>query len=155
MPGYSGGSASQNEAVLTQDGYYRTGDVGRLDEHGAFVFVGRSTEMIKRAGINISPAEVEEILLQHPLVEQVGVVGAADRERGERVVAFVVLTPGNSVTEAELLAHCGAVASKYKLPDRIEIRSHLPQTPTGKLLRRDLKQEAGTLFPEPARARHG
>ncbi len=155
MPGYSGGSADQNAVVFSPDGFYRTGDVGRLDEHGAFVFIGRSTEMIKRAGINISPAEIEEILLQHPSVELAGVVGASDRERGERVVAFVVLDPGNPVTEADLLAHCGAVASKYKLPDRIEIRTQLPQTPTGKLLRRDLKQEAAALFPHAAEARHG
>jgi fatty-acyl-CoA synthase len=105
------------------------------------VFVGRNTEMIKRAGINVSPAEVENILLTHPGVSQAAVVGVADPERGELVVAFVV--PSNaSVTTAELIAHCRSVASKYKVPDRILMQSSLPLTSTGKLQRRQLKQTA-------------
>src|SRR5690606_2239244 len=65
-PGYSGVSSELNPDAFTADGFYKTGDVGMLDEEGGFVFVGRSTEMIKRAGINVSPAEIEEVLLQHP-----------------------------------------------------------------------------------------
>jgi fatty-acyl-CoA synthase len=139
--GYSGASSDQNTRAFTADGFYRTGDVGKLDENGAFVFVGRNTEMIKRAGINVSPAEVENILLTHPGVSQAAVVGVADPERGELVVAFVV--PSNaSVTTAELIAHCRSVASKYKVPDRILMQSSLPLTSTGKLQRRQLKQTA-------------
>lgn len=140
--GYSGASSDQNEIAFTADGFYRTGDVGRLNEAGDFEFIGRHAEMIKRAGINVSPAEVENILLLHPAVESAGVVGVPDRERGERVIAYVVAKPGVMVAEADLLAHCRSVASKYKVPDRIAVTTTLPLTPTGKLQRRELKKAA-------------
>ena len=153
-PGYTNASIDQNDKAFTQDGYYRTGDIGCFDPEGHFVFIGRNTEMIKRAGINISPAEVENILLMHPKVESAGVVGVVDRERGELAIAFIVARRGTEPTEAELLAHCRSVASKYKVPDRIEIRSTLPLTPTGKLQRRELKEHATDLVTTQG-ARHG
>jgi fatty-acyl-CoA synthase len=144
-PGYCGASADQNAKIFTPDGFYRTGDIGRLDETGAFVFVARNTEMIKRAGINVSPAEVENILLAHPLVAQAAVVGAADADRGEAIVAFVV--PSSPSLKAEdLVAHCRSVASKYKVPDRIILQEALPLTATGKLQRRALKETAQSLL---------
>lgn len=142
--GYSGASADQNEIAFTPDGFYRTGDVGMLNEAGDFVFVGRNSEMIKRAGINISPAEVENVLLLHPAVASAGVVGVPDRERGEKVIAFVVAKVGESITGADLVAHCRSVASKYKVPDIIEVCPALPLTATGKLQRRELKAIAIT-----------
>jgi fatty-acyl-CoA synthase len=151
-PGYAGASAEQNASTFTPDGFYRTGDIGRFDDNGAFVFVGRNTEMIKRAGINVSPAEVETILRGHPGVAEAGVVGVPDVERGELVIAFVV-TAEPTVTATELIAHCRSTASKYKVPDRIEIRKTLPLTPTGKLQRRELKREAAALVSEGTR--HG
>lgn len=141
-PGYSGVSAEQNATAISGDGYYRTGDLGRLDENGCFVFVGRSTEMIKRAGINISPAEVEDVLVQHPDVEQAAVVGVPDRERGELVIAFIVARDGANPTAEDIIRHCRSVASKYKVPDRIELSAALPVTPTGKLQRRELRRFA-------------
>lgn len=141
-PGYSGASAEHNATAFTADGFYRTGDVARLNENGAIVFLGRSTELIKRAGINISPAEVEDILLKHPGVAQAGVVGVPDAERGEMVIAFVVPSEAQAVSAEELSAYCRSVASKYKIPDRIEIRTAVPVTPTGKLQRRELKEIA-------------
>ena len=144
--GYSGASSDQNAAAFTPDGFYRTGDVGHLNDEGDFAFVGRNTEMIKRAGINVSPVEVENVLALHPHVETAGVVGIPDAERGEMVVAFVVAKAGTTVTAAELIAHCRSIASKYKVPDRIVIRSALPVTPTGKLQRRDLKKDAASLI---------
>src|SRR5437764_7671395 len=95
-PGYSGASAEHNASVFTADGHFRTGDLGFLDEGGNFHFVGRDSDMIKRAGINVSPAEVENLLLQHPAVAQVAVVGAAAGERAEAIVACVV--PAASAT---------------------------------------------------------
>lgn len=145
-PAYTGASADQNAAAFTADGYYRTGDFGRFDDEGNFVFVGRKTEMIKRAGINISPAEVENILLLHPKIESAGVVCVTDRNGSELVIAFVVAREGEKPSEAELVNHCRSVASKYKVPDRIEIRPALPLTPTGKLERRELKRHAMNLF---------
>jgi fatty-acyl-CoA synthase len=143
-PGYCGASADQNAKAFTADGFYRTGDVGRLDESGASVFVARNTEMIKRAGINVSPAEVDN-LLTHPLVAQAAVVGAADADRGEAIIAFVV--PASPSLKAEdLVAHCRSIASKYKVPDRIILQDALPLTSTGKLQRRALKEAAQSLL---------
>jgi len=143
-PGYDGASSAQNRMAFTADGFYRTGDVGRLDAEGAFVFIGRNAEMIKRAGINVSPAEVENALLQHPGVAQVAVVGAPDDDRGEIIVAFVVA--GAQLPGAEdLVAHCRSLLSKYKAPDLINFRSDLPLTTTGKLQRRALKTLAADL----------
>jgi len=145
MRGYQGSSASQNSAALCADGFFRTGDSGHLTEAGELVFAGRVSEMIKKGGINISPAEVEDVLMRHPAVAQVGVVGIPDRQQGELLAAFVVVRPGSTPTVEELVAHCKAVASRYKVPDYIEIRDALPVTATGKLMRRDLKQLAADL----------
>lgn len=142
MAGYGGASASQNEAVFTSDGFYRTGDIGRLDSSGRFVFVGRDTEMIKRAGINVSPVEIEEVLLQHSKVGQSSVVGIPDEKRGELIVAFVVPKHGEDVSVEVLDAHCRALMSGYKVPDRIIVRNALPVTTTGKVMRRQLLDEA-------------
>lgn len=143
MAGYGGQSSSHNATVFTADGWYRTGDLGQLSEDGDLIFLGRATEMIKRAGINVSPAEVEDVLLQHPAVAQVAVVGAPDPARGEIIVAFVVTM--KPATEAELIAHARTLASTYKVPDQIVFRTELPATATGKLQRQPLKAEAAAL----------
>ena len=137
--GYSGASTVQNAKTFTDDGYYKTGDMGMINAEGDFVFVGRVSEMIKRAGINVSPAEVEEVLRRHPSVQDAAVVGVPDAARGERIFAFVVpAAPGTLDLEA-LSLHCGREASKYKLPDHIEVCESLPLTVTGKLQRNELK----------------
>ena len=140
--GYSGASAEQNAGAFTADGYYRTGDMARLDDEGNVVFVGRVGDMIKRAGINVSPAEVEAVLLRHPSVHEAAVVGVPDAARGERIVAFVVPKDSAGFDADALLRHCAAEASKYKLPDHIERCAALPLTATGKLQRRELKRMA-------------
>jgi fatty-acyl-CoA synthase len=149
-PGYSGASAEHNASAFTADGYFRTGDLGFVDHDGNFHFVGRDADIIKRAGINVSPAEVESLLLQHPAVAQVAVVGAAAGERGEAIVAFVVPAQGARADAEVLRAHCRALASSYKVPDRIEICAELPATETGKLLRRALKDRAQALLSRTA-----
>jgi fatty-acyl-CoA synthase len=141
-PGYCGASAEHNAAAFTADGYFRTGDLGLLDGNGDFRFVARGSDIIKRAGINVSPAEIETLLLQHPAVAQAAVVGAPASEIGEAIVAFVVLAAGRDTTGAALREHCRALASSYKTPDRIEICAALPVTETGKLFRRGLKEQA-------------
>ena len=95
--------------------------------------------MIKKGGINIAPAEVEDVLMRHPAVALAGVIGTLDQLRGELIAAFVMVKPGQSVTEAALLAHCRDQASRYKVPDFIFFQDSLPVTATGKLMRRDLK----------------
>jgi len=141
-PGYDGTSSEQNAKAFTPDGFFRTGDLGRLTAEGDLQFAARDSEMIKRAGINIAPAEIEEVLQQHPGVAAVGVAGAPHPTKGEVIVAFVVRAPGAAVSGEELRKHCRALAASYKTPDRIEICETLPVTTTGKLLRRELKQMA-------------
>ena len=144
MRGYTASSAVHNAAVFTGDGWFQSGDIGQLTEAGEMVFLGRSTEMIKRAGINVSPAEVEDILLQHPDIAEAGVVGVASGD-GESIVAFVVPRGGARPSAAELAAHCRKVASSYKVPDRFEIIGALPATVTGKVMRKELKAAAARL----------
>jgi fatty-acyl-CoA synthase len=145
-PGYCGASAEHNAAAFTADGYFRTGDLAMLEANGDFHFVARGGDIIKRAGINVSPAEIETLLLRHPAVAQAAVVGAPAGERGEAIVAFVVLGPGLEATGSGLREHCRALASSYKVPDRIEICAALPVTETGKLFRRGLKEMAAALM---------
>ncbi len=144
MRGYVGYSARHNASAFAADGWFRSGDIGQLTEAGEFVFLGRSTEMIKRGGINVSPAEVEDVLMQHPSVAQAGVVGVPS-EIGESIIAFVVLEGDDRPSPAELAAHCRALASGYKTPDRFEILDALPTTVTGKLMRRELRDAAAHL----------
>jgi fatty-acyl-CoA synthase len=141
-PGYDGTSSEQNAKAFTADGFFRTGDLGRLTAEGDLQFVARDSEMIKRAGINIAPAEIEEVLQQHPGVAAAGVAGAPHPTKGEIIVAFVVRAPGAAVSGEELRTHCRAVAASYKTPDRIEMCDSLPVTTTGKLMRRELKEMA-------------
>ncbi len=143
--GYLGDSAKHNADVFTADGFFCTGDMGSMTEDGRFVYAGRSSEMIKRSGINVSPAEVEEVLQQHPSVGLAGVTGVDDAVRGEIIVAFVVPRASGAIDADALLLHCREKLSRYKIPDRLEIRDALPLTPTGKLMRRELKAIAGKL----------
>jgi fatty-acyl-CoA synthase len=145
MHGYLGSSATQTADAITPDGFFRTGDMGRLLPDGSISFRGRVTEMIKKGGINISPAEVEDVLMRHDTVALAGVVGVPDATQGELLAAFVVPKPGATLRPDELAAHCRNVASRYKVPDFIEVRDSLPVTVTGKLMRRELKQIAASL----------
>jgi fatty-acyl-CoA synthase len=147
-PGYAGASAANNKTAFTADGYFRTGDLGSLDAAGDFHFAARDNDMIKRAGINVSPAELETLLLQYPGIAQAAVVGAAAGERGEAIVAFVVAAEGASLDPETLRAHCRALVSSYKVPDRIVLCPALPTTETGKLFRRGLKEQAAALTRE-------
>ena len=148
-PGYSGASLEQNATAFTADGFFRTGDLGLITADGDLQFKARDSEMIKRAGINIAPAEIEEVLRQHPGVAAAGVAGAPHPQKGEVIVAFVVAARDATLTSDLLRAHCRALAASYKTPDRIELCAALPVTTTGKLLRRELKQMAAALQTAP------
>ena len=137
--GYLGDSAQFNASVFTSDGFFRTGDLGSLQQDGTVCYAGRSSEIIKRSGINVSPAEVEEILQQHPSVALAGVTGLADPARGELIVAFLTAKPGSSIDASAILEHCRRYLSRYKVPDRVHACETLPLTSTGKLMRRELK----------------
>ena len=145
MHGYTGASAEQTSGVIAEDGFFRTGDMGRLLADGSISFSGRISEMIKKGGINISPAEVEDVLMRHEGVALAGVVGVTDALQGQLLAAFVVPRAGFSLSGDVLAAHCRALASRYKVPDFIEFRTELPVTVTGKLMRRELKSMAEAL----------
>jgi long-chain acyl-CoA synthetase len=128
--------------VLTPDGLFRTGDLVSSDADGWYYIVGRIKEIIIRGGHNISPAEVERILVSHPAVNQAAVVGIADRIFGECPVAFVVLRHGETATPSELEAHCEKLLSDFKVPRIIHIVAELPLGKTGKVDKKLLKSRA-------------
>jgi long-chain acyl-CoA synthetase len=123
-------------------GELRTGDVGFMDSEGWFYLVDRKKDMIVASGYKVWPREVEDTLARHPAVREAAVIGVPDPYRGETVWAYVSLRPGASATPAELTEFCRAELAAYKYPRHIEILPDLPKTPTGKLLRRELRQRA-------------
>jgi fatty-acyl-CoA synthase len=127
--------AEKNLAAFTPDGYFRTGDLGVLDADGFLHFRGRIKEMIKTGGINVAPAEVEEILMAIPGVQLAYVIGVPDPVRDEIIGAVVVPRPGMAVSETELLGHCKEQLAAYKLPRsfRFVEEAALPTTTTGKV----------------------
>jgi O-succinylbenzoic acid--CoA ligase len=122
--------------ALAPDGWLHTGDLGRLDAEGRLTVEGRLKNLIVTGGENVAAEEVERVLLDHPAVADVAVIGMPDPEWGEAVTAFVVLT-GEATTE-ELLAHCREHLAAYKVPKRIEQVPGLPRNAAGKLLRDEL-----------------
>lgn len=147
-PGYRN-DPERTEAAIDAEGWFYTGDLGTYEEHGILVFRGRIKEMIKTGGINVTPADVEEVLEEHPAVRQAVVVGVPDRTRDEIVAALVVANPGTDLTPDALLAHCRASMASYKLPRLIEIVApgEVPLTDTGKVSKR--------LVQERLAGRHG
>ena len=123
-------------------GELRTGDVGFMDSDGWFYLVDRKKDMIVASGYKVWPREVEDTLARHPAVREAAVVGVPDPYRGETVWAYVSLRPGASATPGELTEFCRAELAAYKYPRHIEVLPDLPKTPTGKLLRRELRQRA-------------
>jgi acyl-CoA synthetase (AMP-forming)/AMP-acid ligase II len=123
------------------DGWLRTGDQGRLDAKGYLFVEGRGDDTIIRGGENIAPAEIEDALLSHRAVAAAAVVGIADEEWGERVVAMVSLRVGAGADEDELRRHVHDHLGSLKTPEHVAIRDELPQTATGKILRRQVRAE--------------
>jgi len=124
-----------------RDGWLYTGDIARMDDQGYFYIVDRKKELIKPGGFQVWPREVEEVLQDHPAIQDVGVAGVPDPKRGETVKAWIVLTEGAALNQAELKEWCTERMAKYKIPTEIEFRDELPKTHVGKLLRRELVRE--------------
>jgi long-chain acyl-CoA synthetase len=149
MKGYWG--RPSETAELLRGGWLHTGDIAQMHRDGYFRIVDRLKDMIIRGGMNIYPAEIEAVLLEHPGVLEALVVGVPDPLRGEIVRAFVVPRPGSAPTETELLAHCRENLAKYKVPAGVEIRGALARSAVGKPLRRALREElAARLREAPA-----
>src|SRR6185503_18098408 len=115
-----------------------TGDLGRLDEHGRLIVIGRKTDTIVSGGENVAPAEVEAVLRAHPAVADAGVFARPHAEWGEAVTARVVLRPGAEATGEELRAFAAERLARFKVPKAVELADTLPRTESGKLLRREL-----------------
>ncbi|WP_426565948.1 long-chain-fatty-acid--CoA ligase [Angustibacter sp. McL0619] len=124
--------------VLDREGWFRTGDMGRVDEDGFYFIVDRMKDLIIRGGFNIYPREIEEVLYEHPDVAAAAVVGIPHVELGEEVGAAVALRPGATVSEAELRDFVKAQVAAYKYPRRVWFVDALPLGPTGKVLKREI-----------------
>ncbi|MGE8206371.1 AMP-binding protein [Heyndrickxia sp. NPDC080065] len=130
----------ETEQVL-KDGWLYTGDLGYMDEKGYFYIVDRKKDMIIAGGYNIYPREIEEVLYEHPDIQEVVVAGVPDPYRGETVKAYIVLKENASVTEEELNVFSRKYLAAYKVPRLYEFRKELPKTAVGKILRRSLIEE--------------
>ena len=131
------GAIVSSDAVAS-DGWLHTGDLGRLDERCRLQITGRKSETIISGGENVAPAEVEQVLLGHPAVADVGVIGCPHPEWGEAVVAIVVAHEGKPIGAEDLREFCATRLAPYKVPKTIQFAQELPRTESGKLLRRQL-----------------
>ena len=138
--GYTGGSPGATKSF--HDGFMASGDMGYVDAAGRLFVVGRDDEMIVSGGENVYPVEVERILTQHADVAEASVVGVDDEQYGQRLVAFVVLVPGATVTAEELRTFVRDNLANYKVPRAIRVLDELPRNATGKILRAELRARA-------------
>ena len=126
--------------VMTADGYFRTGDIGIMDERGFTKIVDRKKDMILVSGFNVYPNEVEEVIAGHPGVLECAVIGVPDAKSGEAVKAFIVRKDPN-LSADEVIKYCSTQLTGYKIPHQIEFRTELPKTNVGKILRRGLRDD--------------
>jgi long-chain acyl-CoA synthetase len=124
--------------VMTPDGFFKSGDIGTMDERGYFKIVDRKKDMVLVSGFNVYPNEVEDIVMQMPGVAECAVVGVADDKTGE-AVKLVIVKKDPALTEQMVRDYCHANLTGYKRPRVIEFRTDLPKTPVGKILRRELR----------------
>ncbi|MER5321497.1 long-chain-fatty-acid--CoA ligase [Streptosporangium roseum] len=137
MKGYYGRPEATEEVM--RDGWFRTGDIATRDEDGYYTIIDRTKDMIIRGGFNVYPRELEEVLMTHPAVSLVAVVGVPHDSHGEEVKAYVIPAPGATASEGELIAWCKENMAAYKYPRIVEFRESLPMTATGKILKRELR----------------
>ncbi len=139
MKGYYKRPEATAEAI--RDGWFRTGDVARRDEDGFYYIVDRAKDMIVRGGFNVYPREIEEVLMTHPAVSLVAVVGVPHESHGEEIKAYVVPKPDAIADPDEIIAWSKDQMAAYKYPRIVEVVSGLPMTSTGKILKRELRDK--------------
>ena len=140
MKGYYNKPEETKKAINNAKWFF-TGDMGKKDEDGYLYIVDRLKDMIIRGGFNVYPREIEEVLLTHPAISMVAVVGVPHDRHGEEVKACVVLNDGTQATEEEIVRWSKEQMAAYKYPRLVDIRSRLPLTATGKILKKELKAE--------------
>ncbi|MBU2547767.1 MAG: long-chain-fatty-acid--CoA ligase [Proteobacteria bacterium] len=131
----------ENTKSAIRDGWYHTGDMGRLDEEGFLYIVDRKKDMVITGGENVYPREVEEVLYTHPGIAEAAVIGVPDAKWGEAVKAVIVLRPGHSAAPEEIIAFCRKHIAGYKCPKSVVFVEALPKNPIGKVLKRTLKEQ--------------
>jgi fatty-acyl-CoA synthase len=132
------------QATITPEGWLKTGDLGRFDSEGFLSVTGRLKEMYKTGGTNVYPAEIEQLLIQHPAIALVAIVGVPDLRLDEVGFAFVQTHPNQQITHAELRAFCKGKLADYKVPRYLKILAAIPRTTTGKIQRSALLELAST-----------
>jgi long-chain acyl-CoA synthetase len=142
MKGYWGKPDATAEAIGS-DGWFRTGDVAKVDEDGYFYIVDRKKDLIIRGGYNVYPREVEEVLFAHPAVQEAAVVSVPHADLGEEVGAAIALKAGEQASAEEIREHCKAQVAAYKYPRHVWFVDELPKGPTGKILKREIEVPAG------------
>ena len=140
MKGYYKQPAATEEVIV--DGWLHTGDIAYYDKDGFFYITDRKKDLIITGGYNVYPREIEEVLYKYPKISEACVVGVKDEVRGESVKAYVVLVTGQEADKKEIVAFCRKNLANYKIPKDIEIRESLPKSAVGKILRRQLRDEA-------------
>jgi long-chain acyl-CoA synthetase len=136
MQGYHNNPEATREKI--RDGWFYTGDLCRKDEDGFYYHLGRKDDMIIVGGLNVYPTEVEQVLWEHPLIKEVGVVGVPDKGRGESIKAAVVLKPGSQLTKKEITSFCKEKLAIFKIPKLVEFWDKLPRSSTGKIVKNQL-----------------
>ncbi|MCA9101010.1 MAG: long-chain fatty acid--CoA ligase [Planctomycetales bacterium] len=128
-------------AEVLRDGWFHTGDLARRDEDGFFYIVDRKKDMIIKGGFNIYPREIEEVIYQRPEIAEAAVIGVHDDAKGEQILALVTVKHGAQLSENDLRGYLEQHLARYKLPQMYEFRDELPKGPTGKILKRELRQQ--------------
>ncbi|KAA8581259.1 hypothetical protein FQN60_002840 [Etheostoma spectabile] len=145
MLGYWGDEAKTLECI-TKEGWYKTGDIGRLDGHSYLRIEGRIKDMIIRGGENIYPAEIEQFLHTHPKIKEAQVVGVTDPRMGEEVCACIKLVDGEDCTAEDVKAYCKGQIAHFKIPRYVLFVTSYPLTITGKIQKNKLREEAEKLL---------
>lgn len=140
MKGYAN-QESATAALLDDDSWLHTRDMGYIDEDGYVYLVGRKDDIIIRGGENIAPAEIEAVLHAHPAVDEAAIIGAPDEDWGQKIVAFVALKPGASANGDDIGEFCKSRLASFKKPQEINFLDELPKNPLGKVLKKELKAE--------------
>ena len=145
MKGYHNDQESTQERI--KDGWFYTSDLCRKDEDGFYYHLGRKDDMINVGGLNVYPAEIEQVLREHPLLKEAGVVGIPDRDRGEIIKAALVVKPGSKITKKEIISYCRQKLANFKVPKIVEFWDEIPKSSTGKIARRELIDQKEFISP--------
>ena len=131
----------ETEKAFTEDGWFRTGDMATIDPEGYISIVDRKKDVIISGGENIASIEVERAILAHPSVLEAAVIGVPDEKWGEVPKAVIVLKPGESIPEEDLIRHCREHLSRFKIPKSFDFVESLPKSGTAKILKRELREK--------------